>query len=104
VVSNNAVFVVYSVGANGLGGTPMSSLIPIPLPAGFIATSDQAANLPELETAASANGTSALNRRRQFVTRARTDASSASGEFDDLLTFMSSNTLAAKLLNAGVWP
>jgi prepilin-type N-terminal cleavage/methylation domain-containing protein len=97
IVSSNAVFVVYSVGANGWGGTPITSLInKIFSASGLALTSDQAANAPELKGAAAT--------RNQFVTRARTDASSKAGEFDDLLTFMSSNTLAAKLLNAGVWP
>jgi hypothetical protein len=97
IVSQNAVFVVYSVGANGWGSTPIAALTNKLFSAsGLALTSDQAANAPELKVA--------LATRNQFVTRARTDATSASGEFDDLLTFMSSNTLAAKLLNAGMYP
>lgn len=101
----NAVFVVYSVGANGWGGTSINGVATTRLfsNSGLATTSDQGANAPELETAVS-GATTALDRRRQFVIRARTDATSASGEFDDLLTFMSSNTLAAKLLNAGTYP
>jgi prepilin-type N-terminal cleavage/methylation domain-containing protein len=97
-ISNNAVFVVYSLGANGYGATPITGLIPKAFPP--LNTSDQAANFPE--QAGTLKTTLVL--RRQFVTRARTDSTSNSGEYDDLLTFMSSNTLAAKLLNAGVYP
>lgn len=98
VMSDRAVFVVYSVGANGFGGTPITGAVTreLTLPN----TSDQAANVPE--QVGTLKTTPAL--RRQFITRARTDATSTAGEFDDLLTFMSSNTLAAKLLNAGVYP
>jgi prepilin-type N-terminal cleavage/methylation domain-containing protein len=98
-LSTNAVFVVYSLGSNGWGGTPINSLVVKAFAgSGLAATSDQAANLPEL----AAKNTALL--RSQFVTRARTDATSTSGQFDDVLTFMSSNTLAAKLLSAGMYP
>jgi prepilin-type N-terminal cleavage/methylation domain-containing protein len=103
VVNTNAVFVVYSLGANGWGSTPITSLIVKSFAgSGLATTTDQAANLPELTLPTNSKSTPAL--RSQFVTRARTDKTSNSGEFDDLLTYMSSNTLAAKLLNAGVYP
>ncbi len=98
VVAQNVVFVVYSVGENGWGGTSISSTASSrPFTAAQTALiPDQAANAPELATASEI--------RRQSVARARTDNSSKAGEFDDLLTFMSANTLAAKLLNAGIYP
>jgi prepilin-type N-terminal cleavage/methylation domain-containing protein len=99
LVSNNAVFVVYSLGSNGWGSTPINSLVVKAFAgSGLAVTTDQAANLPELAP----KSTAAL--RSQFVTRARTDANSTSGQFDDVLTFMSANTLAAKLLSAGMYP
>lgn len=97
-VNDNAAFAVYSVGSNGWGSTSITNLTTRkPFTATQIAlTPDQAANAPEAEAT--------LALRRQFVTRDRTDASSTAGEFDDLLSFMSSTKLASKLLNAGKWP
>ena len=97
-VNDNAVFAVYSAGSNGWGSTSITNLTTRkPFTATQIAlTPDQAANAPEVEAT--------LALRRQFVTRDRTDASSTAGEFDDLLSFMSSTKLASKLLNAGKWP
>ncbi len=97
-VSDNAAFVVYSLGSNGWGSTSINNLTTRkPFTATQIAlTPDQAANAPEAEAT--------LALRRQFVTRDRTEASSTAGEFDDLLSYMSSTKLAAKLLNAGKWP
>ena len=98
VVNDNAAFAVYSAGSNGWGSTSITNLTTRkPFTATQIAlTPDQAANAPEAEAT--------LALRRQFVTRDRTDASSTAGEFDDLLSFMSSTKLASKLLNAGKWP
>jgi prepilin-type N-terminal cleavage/methylation domain-containing protein len=98
-ISANAVFVVYSVGANGWGGTNINDITTSkPFTAAQIAlTPDQAANAPERA------GTTPAT-RRQFVTRARSSAVSNSGEYDDVLTYMSANTFAAKMLAAGVWP
>jgi prepilin-type N-terminal cleavage/methylation domain-containing protein len=97
-VSDNAAFVVYSVGSNGWGSTNVNNLTTFkPFTATQITlTPDQSANAPEAEAT--------LALRRQFVVRDRTDASSTAGEFDDLLNFMSSTKLASKLLNAGKWP
>ncbi len=97
-VSDNAAFVVYSVGSNGWGATSINNLTtrkPFTV-AQISLTPDQAANAPETEAT--------LALRRQFVTRDRTDASSTAAEFDDLMSFMSSTKLASKLLNAGKWP
>ncbi len=95
-VSTRAVFVVYSHGANGLGATGINDLSVFKTATIANAGADELANLPEGEAS------SAL--RRQFVSRAVSTESSLSGQYDDILSFMSSNTLAAKLLNAGVWP
>jgi prepilin-type N-terminal cleavage/methylation domain-containing protein len=100
-VIQNAAFVVYSAGANGYGATSInsaSSYNPFDLTKNLTNTPipDQFANAPEKE--------STIALRRQFVVRERTDASSNSGEYDDLLSFMSSNKLASRLLNAGLWP
>jgi prepilin-type N-terminal cleavage/methylation domain-containing protein len=94
-VSQNAVFVVYSLGANGFGATNINDvtnkiLIPSSIPA------DEAANLPEQENA--------IQNRRMFVMRDRTESTSLAGGYDDLLSYMSITSLASKLLNAGVWP
>jgi prepilin-type N-terminal cleavage/methylation domain-containing protein len=105
-VTQSAVFVVYSAGANGFGSTSMVNL-------GSIASSaftaariskypDEAANAPELDSGATQALASAL--RRQFIARGRTDDSSVSGAFDDVVSFMSASTLATKLSSAGVWP
>ncbi len=105
-VTQSAVFVVYSMGANGLGSTSIVNLNSITSSA-FTAARitkypDEAANAPELDTGTSQALASAL--RRQFVTRSRTDDTSTASPFDDVLSFMSASTLAAKLSNAGVWP
>lgn len=100
-VSQNVVFVVYSLGANGLGATSILSTTPT----AFVTTTkniDQSINATELKTAANAAAAAVL--RRQFVLRARTDTSSNSGEFDDVMSFISAPTLTAKLAAAGVWP
>jgi hypothetical protein len=103
------VFVVYSMGANGLGSTSLVNLASLGTSAFSTGTGgtaarfpDQAANAPELDSGADQPAASAL--RRQFVARARTDASSNAGEYDDVFSFMSAPTLAAKLAGAGVWP
>lgn len=95
-VSANAVFVVYSHGTNAWGSTNILDvttarpfLAPIPI-------NDETANTPENDAAALF--------RRQFVTRARSEAESNSGEFDDLLSYMSATTFAAKMLSAGRFP
>jgi prepilin-type N-terminal cleavage/methylation domain-containing protein len=100
-ISQNAVVVIYSMGANGLGATNISNIgnsTPFTIGPGSTSVKfpDEAVNAPELDSTAA--------NRRMFATRARTDATSGSGQFDDVLTFMSSNTLAAKLSTAGVWP
>jgi prepilin-type N-terminal cleavage/methylation domain-containing protein len=105
-VSQNVVFVVYSMGANGLGATslvdPGTATKFAFTPATIAKYPDQAANAPETES----DTTQALAsiKRRQFVVRARTDESSTSGAFDDVFGYMSAATLAAKLSSAGVWP
>lgn len=105
-VTQSAVFVVYSMGANGFGSTSLvnlSSITPSAFTAARTATyPDEAANAPELDASTTQALASAL--RRQFVTRTRTDGTSTSSPFDDLLSFVSASTLAAKLSNAGVWP
>ena len=100
-VSQNAVLVVYSMGANGLGATHILRTAATP----FVTTAknvDQSINATELKTATT--DALAAELRRQFVVRARTDATSNSGEFDDVVSFMSAPTLVAKLSAAGVWP
>jgi prepilin-type N-terminal cleavage/methylation domain-containing protein len=92
----NASFIVYSHGANGYGATGIGNTTATAFPAGYIATNDQYGNLPETEI------TPEL--RNRFISRPRTGLDSSLGEFDDLVTWVSSNTLAAKLLAAGVWP
>ncbi len=105
-VTQSAVFVVYSMGANGWGSTSMVNLgstTPMAFTSPLIAQlPDEAANAPELESGLTQALASAM--RRQFVARSRTDASSAAGSFDDVVSFMSAATLTAKLSNAGVWP
>ena len=105
-VSQNIVFVVYSMGTNGLGAT---SLVDLGTTSKYAFTSttiakypDQAANAPEIES--DTIQALASIKRRQFVVRARTDETSASGAFDDVFGYMSAATLAAKLSAAGVWP
>jgi prepilin-type N-terminal cleavage/methylation domain-containing protein len=103
-VSQNIVFVVYSMGANGLGATSIlgTATTPFTLTAANV---DQAVNATELKVpTAPATAAEGVRLRRQFVARARTDASSNAGEFDDVVSFMSSASLAARLANAGVWP
>ncbi len=97
-VTDNAAFLVYSVGANRWGSTSIQNLATgRPFTAAQITlTPDQAANAPESEAT--------LALRRQFVYRERTESSSSSGEFDDFLSYMSSTKLASLLLNAGKWP
>jgi prepilin-type N-terminal cleavage/methylation domain-containing protein len=95
-LSTNASFIVYSHGANGYGGTAIGNTTAMPFPTGYPATNDQYGNLPETEAPASL--------QNRFVYRPRTGVDSSLGEFDDLVTWVSSNTLAAKLLAAGVWP
>ena len=94
-VSQNAAFVVYSLGANAYGATNINdasnrTAIPATIPA------DEAANLPEQENA--------IQNRRMFVMRDRTETTSQAGGYDDLLSYITMTSLANKLLNAGVWP
>lgn len=89
-----ASFVVYSHGRNALGATSINDLGTIGM-ALTTTVPDQIANAPELETTAAG--------RRQFVTRTRSGPNSNAGEYDDVLTYMSANTLAAKLFAAGLW-
>jgi type II secretory pathway pseudopilin PulG len=97
-VSNRAVFVIYSHGANGLGATNINDVNALTA-APTAVVPDQLANYP-----ASEGGAAPSALRRQFVARARSSATSNSGEYDDVLSFMSSNAFAAKMLAAGVWP
>jgi prepilin-type N-terminal cleavage/methylation domain-containing protein len=101
-IAQNAVFVVYSHGANAWGATKISDRTAIKL---FVAGSTPNSDLENIpENQGLGAGAATIAARRRFVLRTRSDASSTAGEFDDLLTFVSSNTLAAKLLAAGVWP
>ena len=94
-VSQNAAFVVYSLGSNAFGATNINDVTnQTQIPAGIPA--DEAANLPEQE--------SLIQNRRRFVMRNRTETTSQAGGYDDLLSYMSMTSLATKLLNAGVWP
>jgi prepilin-type N-terminal cleavage/methylation domain-containing protein len=105
-VTQSAVIAVYSMGANGYGATSIVSLASLANNAFTSARQtkfpDEAANAPELDSGL----TQAIARdlRRQYVVRARSDENSASGPYDDLMNYMSANSLAAKLANAGVWP
>jgi prepilin-type N-terminal cleavage/methylation domain-containing protein len=105
-VTTNAVLVVYSMGSNQLGSTSIVNLNSTAAMA-FNATQqaqfpDQIINAPELKSALTIPLVTIA--RRQFVARARTDASSNSGEFDDVVSFISSSSFAARLSTAGVWP
>lgn len=101
VITQNVVFVVYSHGANRWGSTNARNFQGRPFVAG-ITPNDDRENIPEAQGAGATPAE--LNARRRFVMRVRTNADSTAGEFDDIVNFMSSNTLAAKLLAAGVWP
>lgn len=105
-VTQSAVLVVYSMGANRYGSTSManlSSTASLAFTSALIAKfPDEAANAPELDSGTTQLIASAL--RRQFVVRSRSDETSISGAFDDVVSFMSASTLAAKLSSAGVWP
>jgi prepilin-type N-terminal cleavage/methylation domain-containing protein len=104
---SNAVFVIYSHGKNSAGGT----LIGVPVtPATTNPTSaDELQNLPSNATGGNEAGNSAAAKtaRRLFYSRTRTGLPTAPAvtplEFDDLVTWMSPNTLTAKLVAAGVW-
>ena len=87
LVSKDAAFVVYSSGSNGRNATNIGI--------------DEAINAPEKKKGTSPSATTL---RKQFVTRDRTDSSSHSGEFDDLLSYMPRAKLAARLTNAGLYP
>jgi len=105
-VTQSAVLVVYSAGANRYGSTSManlSSTASLAFTTALITKfPDEAANAPELDSGTDQLIASAL--RRQFVARSRSDETSISGAFDDVVSFMSASTLAAKLSQAGVWP
>ncbi len=102
-VSNDVAFVVYSEGSNGWGSTSITSLsVRTPFNATQLAFApDEAANAPEKKTG---SNTTAITSRKQFVTRDRTEAVSQAGEFDDLLSYMPRAKLAARLMNAGLYP
>ena len=79
-------FVVYSHGKNGLGairsdGTPSSATPP--------------STVDEVQNQSGAGGI--------FISRSQTDAASTAGEFDDLMVWMPSTLLTAKLFAAGKW-
>lgn len=79
-------FVVYSHGKNGLGairpdGTPSSAIPP--------------STVDEVQNQSGAGGI--------FISRSQTDATSTAGEFDDLMVWMPSTLLTAKLFAAGLW-
>jgi len=106
-VSTNAVFVVYSMGANGWGSTNINSVTTsMPFTAAVtVSIPDQAQNAPELTSGTTTCTTATcIASRKQYVARPRTDATSAAGEFDDVVSFMSANALVARLVNAGVYP
>jgi prepilin-type N-terminal cleavage/methylation domain-containing protein len=97
--SLNASFVVYSHGRNGLGAIrPDGSANPLP------ATTDEKQNLPTTFPPHTPALEASADDRRTFVFRAQTDTKSSAGEFDDLMVWMPSTLLAAKLLAAGKWP
>jgi prepilin-type N-terminal cleavage/methylation domain-containing protein len=103
LMSNDVAFVVYSAGANGWGATSISNLS---IKSPFTATQltfapDEAFNAPEKKTGTNA---AAITSRKQFMTRDRTESSSVSGEYDDLLSYMPRAKLAARLMNAGLYP
>jgi prepilin-type N-terminal cleavage/methylation domain-containing protein len=88
--SSKTSFVVFSHGKNGLGAMrPSGTTNTAP------ATVDEVQNQPATESTA--------DDRRTFIFRYQTDATSSAGEFDDLMVWMPSNLLAAKLLAAGKW-
>jgi prepilin-type N-terminal cleavage/methylation domain-containing protein len=85
--STAASFVIYSHGKNGLGairpdGTPSSAIPP--------------STVDEVQNQSGAGGV--------FISRPQTDATSTAGEFDDIVVWMPSTLLAAKLSAAGKWP
>lgn len=103
-ISNDVAFVVYSVGANGWGGTKISALNSSKpfTSAQLAAAPDEAINAPEKKTGSNA---AAITARAQFLTRERTDdANSTSGIYDDLLGYMPKAKLLSRLINAGLYP
>lgn len=84
--STTTSFVVYSHGKNGLGairpdGTPSSATPP--------------STVDEVQNQSGAGNI--------FISRPQTDATSTAGEFDDLMVWMPSTLLTAKLFAAGKW-
>ncbi len=103
LMSNDVAFVVYSSGSNGWGATSISSLS---IKSPFTTTQsafapDEAFNAPEKKTGTNA---AAITSRKQFMTRDRTESSSVSGEYDDLLGYMPRAKLIARLMHAGHYP
>jgi hypothetical protein len=91
IPSAKTSFVVYSHGKNGLGAVlPDGTGNPLPT------------TLDELQNRPSGEGTADL--RRTFVSRSRTNDSSNAYEFDDIMVWMPSTLLTAKLSAAGKWP
>jgi prepilin-type N-terminal cleavage/methylation domain-containing protein len=91
VATNDAAYIVWSFGRNGLGGRTLDGInraAPTAL--------DEIANTPELEAIPA--------ERRTFVSRIQTDATVPAGLYDDILIFKSSVSLAAKMSAAGQWP
>jgi prepilin-type N-terminal cleavage/methylation domain-containing protein len=91
IPSTKTSFVVYSHGKNGLGAVlPDGTGNPLPI------TLDELQNRP--------SGEATADLRRTFVSRSRTDDSSNAYEFDDIMVWMPSTLLTAKLFAAGKWP
>jgi len=79
-------FVVYSRGKNGSGAYR---------PGGSVNSAPKTALIDEAQNH-SASG-------NIFISRSQTDAKSTAGEFDDLMVWMPSTLLTAKLFAAGIW-
>lgn len=85
--STKASFVVYSRGKNGSGAYR---------PGGSFNSAPRTALVDETQNQSASGGV--------FISRFQTDAKSQAGEFDDLMVWMPSSLLVAKLFAAGKWP
>lgn len=108
-ISNNASFVVYSLGKNSAGATLIGTQLPVATVATTGASADELANLPTLATksnAAVGGANTVYNSRNAFISRVRTETPTppltAPVYFDDLLVYASPNIVISKLTAAGI--
>lgn len=84
--STSTSFVVYSHGKNGLGAIR---------PDGTASSATPPSTVDEVQNQSGTGGI--------FISRSQTDTNSTAGEFDDLMVWMPSALLTAKLFAAGRW-